>query len=400
MPADPEPGDAPGPPTDLVERLHARPHRLVYAFAGAGSLALQWLHAVGGSSRTLLEAHDHYHPRSLAEAIGAEPERAVAPEVATALARRSFDRARHLTEDDPRPGPAFGLGLTATIATDRRKRGEHRLELAVADGLGGRSVGVGLAKGARDRGGEEALVGRWVLAAAAEASGLLGVADPVVGPDETVRRGFEPSAPFARFLAGEVPVLRVDADGRPSEGAPAGPPPALVSGSFHPMHDGHRRLAAAAEAHLGRPAWFEMSLGNAEKAEIRAEEAWARAAQAYGERGLVLTHAPLFSVKAELMPGVVFVLGVDTARRVLEPRFYPGPDGLAEAMERIRAAGSRFLVAGRSGPDGFRTLDDLAVPGAYADLFEPLPAFRVDLSSTELRADWPEASDGRDGDAT
>ena len=81
-------------------------------------------------------------------------------------------------------------------------------------------------------------------------------------------------------------------------------PPALVSGSFHPMHDGHRRLAAAAEAHLGRPAWFEMSLGNAEKAEIRAEEAWARAAQAYGERGLVLTHAPLFSVKAELMPGV------------------------------------------------------------------------------------------------
>jgi hypothetical protein len=393
MPADPAPGDAPGPPTDLVARLHARPHRTVYAFAGAGALALQWLHAVGGSSRTLLEAHDHYHPRSLAEAIGGTPERAVSPEVAAALARRSFGRARHLTEHDERPGPTFGLGLTATIATDRRKRGAHRLEVAVADGLGLRSVGVELAKGARERAGEEALVGRRALALAAEASGLLGVADPAVREDEAVRHGFEPGAPFERFLSGETPVLRLGVDGRPAEGPPAGPPPALVSGSFHPMHDGHRRLAEAAEAHLGRPAWFEMSLGNAEKAEIAAREAWARAAQAYGERGLVLTHEPLFSVKAELMPGVVFVLGVDTARRVLERRFYPGPEGLDRAMERIRAAGARFLVAGRAGPDGFRTLGDLEVPAAFADLFEPLPAFRVDLSSTELRAGWSEATE-------
>jgi hypothetical protein len=394
MPADPPSGDAPGPPEDLVARLHARPHRLVYAFAGAGSLALQWLHAVGGSSRTLLEAHDHYHPRSLAEAVGAEPERAVAPEVAAALARRSFRRARHLTADDPGPGPTFGVGLTATIATDRRKRGAHRLEVAAADGLGLRSVGVELAKGARDRAGEEALAGRWTLALAAAASGLLGVPDPAVRPDEAVRHGFEPAPSFARFLGGRARILRVDVAGRPAEGPPEGPPPALVSGSFHPMHDGHRRLAEAAEAHLGRPAWFEMSLGNAEKAEIRAVEAWARAAQAYGERGLILTHDPLFSVKAERMPGVVFVLGVDTARRVLEPRFYPGPEGLDRAMARIRAAGSRFLVAGRSGPDGFRTLGDLAVPDAYADLFEPLPAFRVDLSSTELRSDWPGTVEG------
>lgn len=391
-------GAPPAAPLDLVERLHARPQRLVYAFAGAGSAALQWLHALGGSSRTLLEAHDHYHPRSLAEAIGARPERAVAPEVAAALARRSAARARHLTDQDERPGPTFGAGLTATIATDRRKRGAHRLEIAVADALGLRSVGVELAKGARDRAGEEALVGRWLLTLLAEACGLLGLPEPHVRPDETVRFGFEPSEPFARFLAGEASVLRVDVRGRPAEAPPQGPA-ALVSGSFHPMHDGHRRLAAAAEAHLGRPAWFEMSLGNADKAEIRPEEAWARAAQAYGERGLVLTHEPLFSVKAERMPGVVFVLGVDTARRVLEPRFYPGANGLAEAMERVRAAGSRFLVAGRAGPDGFRTLDDLEVPPAFRDLFEPLPAFRVDLSSTELRAGWSGGADRSEDDA-
>ncbi len=102
---------------------------------------------------------------------------------------------------------------------------------------------------------------------------------------------------------------------------------------------------------------------------------------------------------AERLPGVIFVLGVDTARRVLQPRFYGGREGRAGAMARIRAAGSRFLVAGRAGPDGFRTLDDLEVPGDLADLFEPLPAFRVDLSSTELRAAWPSGADDGGEDA-
>lgn len=403
-------GDASGgssrPELDLVERLHATPHRATYAFAGAGSLALHWLHAVGGSSRTILEATDHYHARSLAEALGGEPEKSVSAVVASTLARRCLVRARALVAEDEPPGPTIGLGLTATIATDRRKRGQHRIEIAAADELGIRSVGVTLEKGARDRAGEEALAGRWLLSLAAAASGLLGVPDPALRPSEAARSHYRPVGAFASFLADDDRILSIDADGRPHEGPPAGPAPALVSGSFHPMHAGHRGLAEAAEAHLGRPAWFETSLGNADKDSIDAGAVAARAAQAYGQRGVVLSHEPLFSGKAERMPGAVFVLGVDTARRVLEPRFYEGPEGLEQAMERIRAAGSRFLVAGRAGPDGYRTLDDLTVPPRFDDLFEALPAFRVDLSSTELRARWPDEDDdavdphGGDADAS
>lgn len=390
MPAEPAPRAEPGPPLDLVRRLHETPHRAVYAFAGAGSAALAWLHAVGGSSRTLLEAIDHYHPRSLSDALGSDPERSVAPEVAAALARRSRERANVLVAEDDPPGPTLGMGLTATIATDRRKRGEHRLEAAVADGLGLRGVSVSFEKGGRERAGEEALAGRWLLVLTAAASGLLGDAPPRMREREAVRARFEPSDPFARFLDDGAALLTIDTDGRPHEGGPDGPSPALVSGSFHPMHAGHRGLADAAERHLGRPAYFEMSLGNAEKDAIDPGDAAARAAQAYGHRGVVMTHEPLFAGKAERMPGAVFVLGVDTARRVLEPRFYQGVDGLDRAMRRIRAAGSRFLVAGRAADDGFRTLADLDVPEAFRDLFEALPSFRVDLSSTELRERWPD----------
>src|SRR6056297_3824532 len=87
--------DAPAP-LDRVERLHATPHRTVYAFAGAGSLALAWLHAVGGSSRTVLEAHDHYHAASLRDALGAEASASVSPRVAEGLAVASRTRARRL----------------------------------------------------------------------------------------------------------------------------------------------------------------------------------------------------------------------------------------------------------------------------------------------------------------
>ncbi len=378
-------------PLDEVARLHATPHRTVYAFAGAGSQALAWLHAVGGSSRTVLEAHDHYHPASLAEALDGAPAKAVAPEVARTLAQRGFARARALVahDDDDRPGPTFGLGLTATIATDRTKRGEHRLELATVDALGAHGVSVVLSKGARDRAGEEELAGRWLLKLAAEACGLLGWPDPDLREDEPASTAFAPAPVFAGFLGDPGQVLALGRDGLPTEPPPAAAPVALVSGSFHPMHEGHRRLAEAAEAHLGRAAWFELALENAEKDAMAPIAARRRAAQAYGVREIVLTHAPLFADKAERLPGSVFVVGVDTAHRVLEPRFYGGERGLRSALARIRAAGARFLVAGRTGEDGFRTLGDLPVPADLADLFEPLPAFRVDLSSTELRSDWP-----------
>lgn len=392
------------PPLDRVERLHATPHRTVFAFAGAGSRVLAWLHAVGGSSRTVLEAVDHYHPTSLREALGRDPDQAVSPEVAMDLARGSHARALHLVASEPSPRPVFGLGLTATIATDRVKRGEHRAEIAAADGLGVRRVGIGLAKGARDRAGEEELVGRWLLQLAAEASGLQGWQEPAAGPGDEHASGFAPSPAFAAFLDDPNAVLWIDADGRPGahSGARdrASEAPALVSGSFHPMHEGHRHLAEAAEARLGRPVAFEMALSNAEKDPVTPAAARTRAAQAYGVRAIVLTHAPLFADKAERLPGVVFVVGADTARRVLEPRFYGGDGGLGLAMRRIRTAGSRFLVAGRAGEDGFRTLDDLNVPAELEDLFEPLPAFRLDLSSTELRAAWPEDGPARDADAS
>ena len=112
----------------------------------------------------------------------------------------------------------------------------------------------------------------------------------------------------------------------------------------------------------------------------------------------MLTRAPLYAAKAALMPGATFVLGHDTAVRLLMPKYYGGERGMFAAFNQIRAAGCSFIVAGRAaaqpqaGSEGgaaasrFLTLADVDVPEALADLFEAMPEFRLDVSSSELRA--------------
>ena len=104
---------------------------------------------------------------------------------------------------------------------------------------------------------------------------------------------------------------------------------------------------------------------------------------------MVLTRASRFSQKARLFPGKTFVVGYDTAARIVDASYYGG-DGeeLSRALDRVRAAGCRFLVAGREVDGEFRSLDDLDVPGDVGELFEQMPesVFRWDMSSSVIRA--------------
>ena len=119
--------------TDLVRALHATAQQAVIEVAGAGTLALSWLHAAGGSSRTVLEATDRYCHASLAALLGAAPEPAVSAAVAAAMADAARCRARLLAGPAT---PVVGAACTAALATDRPRRGADRAFIAVAGALG------------------------------------------------------------------------------------------------------------------------------------------------------------------------------------------------------------------------------------------------------------------------
>ena len=384
-------------PQALVALLHERPTRLVYEFAGAGAHALLWARSLAGSSRTLLEATDRYAAGSLAEAVGGDCGRAVSAEVALRLAQHARARARSLALSDE---PVAGVGVTATIATERVKRGEHRIWAAYDVPLGTRLVGVTLRKGVRDRVAEEQLVSALALRMMAEAKGVLAQLMLDLAADEPLIDRLIPHPAWRDFWQGGRAMLAIDALGEPRDSLPwaqAGGSAAvgatggaLVGGAFNPLHDGHLGMADAARRHLGRPLAFELSLVNADKPDLDELEVFRRAQQFVGHAPLILTRVPRFDQKAALLPDSVFVLGADTAARVLQERFYPSPGGLAASLDALRAHGGRFLVAGRRQARGFLTVADLPIPPGSADLFEELPAsaFRADVSSSDIRAAW------------
>lgn len=367
----------------LLARIHGTPHLMTLDFAGAGAQALFWLHSVGGSSRTILEATDRYSPASLSEATGFMPERFTAPEVAEALANHAYRRARKLAPHHP----VFGVGVTATIATDRTKRGAHRCLIAVRDPLGLSRYELTLDKGARQRAAEEELVSLLIIRAIAAASGLLFPPKLPLLPSETLLERFEATGELRALEAGDSQWLTLYPDGTLT----ANEPPtgkALLSGSFNPLHDGHRELARVASEHLGQPVIFELPLINADKATIDLQEARRRATQFLGFAPLILSRAPRFSDKAKVFPGATFVLGADTASRLVESRFYGATDkDTLAALQSLAEANNRFLVAARSSKETFQTLEDINIPSQYRHLFHALPeaAFAMDISSTEIR---------------
>lgn len=164
-----------------IEAIHAAPPRLVYVFAGAGSLALHWLHAVAGSSRTVLEARDCYAPRSLAEILGGAPAQAVSGATARAMADWAYRRAAALAEGE---WPLLGVACTAAIATDRARRGADRAAVAVRSAAGDRTYTLTLARGRRDRESQEALVSSLVVLAVAQACGVATPALPLLEGEE------------------------------------------------------------------------------------------------------------------------------------------------------------------------------------------------------------------------
>lgn len=368
-----------------IAQIHAAPHMFVLEFAGAGSLALWWLHSVAGSSKSVLEATDRYASASLNDLLGERPETFVSVDTAIAMSQRAYERAVYLG-DKKHPSLYLGVACTATIATTYKKSGEHRCAIAVLSADGITSYDLRMNKGLRERAEEEKLVSQLLVNAIARACGLPTPLRLELATGENMRENHMMlTEPVRRLMIHGVQTVTMYPDGHQVVDHPVSG--AILSGAFNPLHEGHEKLAESASALLGMPVAFELPITNADKGTLTITEIERRLRQFDQKYTVVLSRATLFSDKATLFPGSVFVVGYDTALRLVSPHYYSSEAGMYAALEKIRAEGCRFLVAGRLYNGQFYTLSSLPIPPSFRDMFLELAEdrFRLDLSSTDLR---------------
>src|SRR5262245_5647753 len=104
----------------LIEQIHASGRRAVMAITGGGSGAIGERLRVPGGSRTRVEAIVPYEQTSLVQFLAGAPDQACSEETAAAMARRARERVRALAPD---AAVAVGLGATASLVSDRPKKG-------------------------------------------------------------------------------------------------------------------------------------------------------------------------------------------------------------------------------------------------------------------------------------
>jgi hypothetical protein len=136
---------------------------------------------------------------------------------------------------------------------------------------------------------------------------------------------------------------------------------------------------------------FEIAVINVDKPPLAAGEVRTRLAQFAWKSRVELTRAPTFLEKSRLFGGATFVIGADTAERLVAARYYGGDaDRMAAALQEI--ADRRLQLprrrSGSTAAGAVRSLDDVPVPQRFTRLFTAIPEgrFRLDSSSSDIRA--------------
>lgn len=394
--------------TPVIEQIHASPTKLVIYVTGGAVHAPTWLLSVPGASRTVLDARVPYSHESLAELVrpgpprdqATEKPRSVSKEMAELMAGAAFREATNLSAFG---SPVVGVGVTCALATDRNRRGEDRAYICTKDSRGETVVTrVDFEKEQLSRVEQDVVASTLTIDAVARACGIRSniemppashavtqvVDSPIHASDEcqaerqAIRCLLRGDVQTVEFSGGHI---YLDAPRRDR---------LYLPGSFNPLHDGHKEMLDAASKHdptkLG--ASFELAVENADKGLLDEDEIARRVTQftAVG-LPLILTRAPLFTSKSELFPRSTFVVGYDTAIRLVQQRYYGSEAEMVRQFATLVQRDCSFLVAGRVDPTSgtYRSMNDVQVPDALQtmEMFAGLDeaAFRNDISSTELR---------------
>lgn len=351
----------------------------IHVIATGGGAGLQQnLWSIPGSSAYLSGASFPYATEETEELLGFKPESFCSEDAAIDLASAAYMKAYRLGGKKP-----VGLGITASVASEKAHRGDHRVHACIITNDMAKTCSYTLAKGVgikqRAYDGEMCDdLGFFLLIDSLASSEL-----EFTHPDHPFLLEEAGGRTRARFF--ERPFF--SADGKRSSDIPRTNDHALMAGSFNPPHQGHLGIADAYRRAYGKNVVFEIGTNPPHKTKPTVQELLQRAKLLHGRDVFFSTDVPLFIDKARAFPGMPLLVGADTLIRLFDPKWGVDINGMLESYKNL---GTKFAVSGR-------TIDGKFVSGweavvqclgdkykGHFNMFVEMPG-RWDVSSTELR---------------
>ena len=368
-----------------ITRIHNSKTKLVMSVSGVGSQSINWLLRVPGASNTLLEATIPYSNESLDRYIGEVPRQYVSKTTALSMAKAAYIQGIQYGNGMD----IIGVSCTGAISTNRKRRGGNQAFIGL---WGPRLKYVAhliLKKGERNRVEEEELVSSLIVQYIEEKlTGNSGLSMELNELESVSIEETEFSSDLDSLMNGHI--SSITSSGSDLVGLDKSFKGGILSGSFNPIHKGHIELSKLASGILGVPVAFEISVTNVDKSPLQPGEVKKRVSQFEKSETVILTCAPLFVEKSSIFKNSTFIIGNDTALRLVDPKYYDNNvQDMYTSLQKVKDNQCNFLVAGRLQNSEFKTISDMAIPEAIISLFQCIPEsqFRMDLSSTELRSD-------------
>ena len=342
---------------------------------GAGAGLQKELWEVCGSSAYLSGASFPYAPEEQEEILGFMPTKFCSKEAAIDLASAAYMKAFQFGKKSP-----VGIGITASVATDKPHRGEHCFYTSV---ITNDKVLVDCFSVLKGSGTEK----RHEDGAKVDFDSLFMMLDVLGLVTGTYSKQYEDATEIARTRFFERPFF--SADGKRHATIEDTGQYGLLSGSFNPPHEGHFGMANAFIHEHRYKVLFEMPDNPPHKAALSIQDLLKRAKMFKG-RDRIFTHAPMFIDKIRAFPGMPLIVGSDTLDRLLDPKWGINIDDLINAIyNSADLFVAKRMVDGKllSVEDVFAKYKGILDAGAImllSSLIHDLPG-QWDISSTEIR---------------
>ena len=114
----------------LIQKIHESKYKITFVSSGGGTDAISALLRVPGASKSVLEAYVPYAKESLDYYLLKKPDKYCSEDTTLSIAAKAFSAAKKI---DPKEHPSkiLGIGITASLATDYIKKGEHKFFIAI-----------------------------------------------------------------------------------------------------------------------------------------------------------------------------------------------------------------------------------------------------------------------------